>query len=181
MLQPSVESGKICTLGETTGRIRSQIVRHSFFHLSLQIIWHVLETYSKQYDLFLYIDSDAVISNHSIEISGFLSNVSFVSPSKCKSFNIDACHIVFGHDPWKRTPSFTVPNSGLFLFRPTLQLRQLVQLWWYLNMHESNFYGFYEQDSLWNLLEDVPSPAAPPPSPLEVILNVQHSLITLVY
>jgi hypothetical protein len=35
-------------------------------------------------------------------------------------------------------------------------------------MHESNFFGFYEQDNLWNLLEDIPSPAAPAPTSAEV-------------
>ena len=109
-----------------------------------------------------------MLNNHSLSIDSFFSSTSFVPPSRCHNFNINTCHVVFGYDTWRRTETFVVPNSGLFIFRPTLQFRQLVQLWWHLNMHESNFFGFYEQDSLWNILEDVPSPAAPRPSAIEV-------------
>ncbi len=128
----------------------------------------MLETYSSSYDLFLYLDSDAVINNHNLSIPTLLSNLSWVKPSKCKDFHIKSCHVAFAYDTWNKTDTFVVPNSGMFLFQPTIQFRQFLQLWWHLNMHESNFYGFYEQDSLWNLLEDIPSPAAREPTSDEV-------------
>jgi hypothetical protein len=127
-----------------------------------------METYTSTHDLFLYLDSDAVINNQDLSIPALLSDISWVSPSKCKNFSVKACHAAFVYDTWKKTDMFVVPNSGLLMFRSTIQFRQFIQLWWHFNMHESNFYGWYEQDSLWNILEGIPSPAAKGPTPDQV-------------
>ena len=100
----------------------------------------------------------------------FLSNVTWLSASRCKYLHRTHCHIGFVYDPWNRNTTFVVPNSGIFIFQVTQQIRTLIQTWWNFNVSESNFHGFYEQDSLWNLLEDIPSPAAPKPSADQVSL-----------
>ncbi|CAF4004250.1 unnamed protein product [Rotaria sp. Silwood1] len=123
-----------------------------------------METYSSTHDLFLYLDSDAVISNHNLSIYNFLSNISWVPTSICEEFTVNACHAALPYDTWLKSDTYVLPNSGVIFFRPTLEFRQFVQLWWHFNMHESNMAGWYEQDVLWNILQDLPSQAAPRPS-----------------
>ncbi len=129
-----------------------------------------MTTYSLTHDLFLYIDTDVVINNHNLSLTDLLSNISWVSSSKCKSFHINHCHVGFVYDSWNKNETFVVPNSGIFIFHVTQQFREFIKIWWNLNFSESNFFGFYEQDSLWNLLEDLPSPAAPRPTSAQVSL-----------
>lgn len=153
--------------------VKTRLFAISLF-VNFQVLWYVLETYASTHDVFLYLDSDAVINDHDLSLSKFLSNLSWAKPSKCKEFNINSCHVAFAYDTWNKNDSFVVPNSGIYLFQATPQFRQFLQVWWHLNMHESNFFGFYEQDSLWNLLENIPSPAARRPTTAQVIYLIVY-------
>jgi hypothetical protein len=125
----------------------------------LQVLWYVYNQFGARYDWFLYLDSDAIVINQSLNLYNYMKHVSYIVSRDrgCHFLLHRNCDIAFMHN---KPFTLNFPNSGIFLFRRADLLSnpfetiagRLFQLWWHHNRSDKKFEHDYEQSSLWNIV-----------------------------
>ena len=117
----------------------------------LPIMWYVSSELSQKYDIALYLDSDAVITQHRENRTIIEALISWQTEKKITWGSKDltsSSMIFFPNSPFGNYE----PALGAIMFRPA-KVNQLIREWWDFSDGEKAVAPSFEQDVLWKMFQ----------------------------